>query len=179
MSQHQAAASRALLLMAPVASTARLIEREYLEDYELGETFVSPGRTITESDVVLFASLTGDWHPLHTDAVYAKGTMFGERIAHGMLTMSVGMVLVLRLGQNLYLPKHFIAMKGIDGLRFTAPVRLGDTIYSVNQVMAIDLTRDDRGTLQYESAIFNQEDRPVVQWTSRMLVARRKSKPGV
>jgi acyl dehydratase len=161
--------------MSPVVSTARMIEREYLEDYELGETFVSPGRTITESDVVLFASLTGDWHPLHTDAVYARTTIFGGRIAHGMLTMSVGMVLVLRLGQNLYLPKHFIAMAGIDGLRFKAPVRLGDTIYSVNTVAALEPKRPDRGTLQYESAIFNQDDECVVQWTSRMLVGRRPS----
>ncbi len=159
--------------MAPVATTARLTEREYLEDYELGETFVSPRRTITETDVVQFASLTGDWHPLHTDAVYASSTVFGERIAHGMLTLSVGMVLVLRLGQNLYLPKHFIAMAGIEAVRFTAPVRLGDTIYSVNRVAALEPKRVDRGALQYESAIFNQNDEAVVKWTSRMLVARR------
>lgn len=159
--------------MAPVASTARLTEREYLEDYELGETFVSPRRTITETDVVLFASLTGDWHPLHTDAVYASSTVFGERIAHGMLTLSVGMVLVLRLGQNLYLPKHFIAMAGIESVRFTAPVRLGDSIYSVNRVAALEPKRTDRGALEYESAIFNQNDEAVVKWTSRMLVARR------
>lgn len=159
--------------MAPVASTARLIEREYLEDYDLGETFVSPARTLTETDVVMFASLTGDWHPLHTDAVYAAETRFGERIAHGMLTMCVGMVLVLRLGQNLYLPKHFIAMTGIEALRFTAPVRLGDTIYSINRVVALEPSRADRGTLQYESEIRNQNDQVVVQWTSRMLVGRR------
>ena len=54
--------------MGPIAPTARASERLYLEDYEVGEVFVSPGRTITETDVVLFASLTGDWHPLHTDA---------------------------------------------------------------------------------------------------------------
>jgi 3-hydroxybutyryl-CoA dehydratase len=159
--------------MAHIDVSASLSERNYLEDYELGEVFVSPARTITEADVVLFASLTGDWHPLHTDATYARTTMFGERIAHGMLTMSIGMVLVLRLGQNLYLPRHFIALSGIDGLRFTAPVRLGDTIHSINRVAALDVKDATRGVLQYESEIRNQDNKPVVRWTSRMLVARR------
>lgn len=159
--------------MAHIDLTASLSERHYLEDYELGEVFVSPARTITETDVVMFASVTGDWHPLHTDATYARTTPFGERIAHGMLTMSIGMVLVLRLGQNLYLPKHFIAMSGIDGLRFTAPVRLGDTIHSVNRVAALDVKDATRGILQYESEILNQDNKTVVCWTSRMLVSRR------
>jgi 3-hydroxybutyryl-CoA dehydratase len=159
--------------MAHTELTAGLSERNYFEDYELGEVFVSPARTITETDVVLFASLTGDWHPLHTDATYARTTMFGERIAHGMLTMSIGMVLVLRLGQNLYLPKHFIALSGIDGLRFTAPVRFGDTIHSVNRVAALDVKDATRGVLQYDSEILNQDNKTVVRWTSRMLVARR------
>ncbi len=149
------------------------MERVYLEDYTVGETFVSPARTITEADVVAFAGLTGDWHPLHTDAVAARESVFGERIAHGMLTMSIGMVLVLRLGQNVYLPKHFIALSGIDGLRFTAPVRLGDTIHSVNRVAALDVKDATRGVLQYESEILNQDNKTVVRWTSRMLVARR------
>ena len=159
--------------MAHIELTAGLSERNYFEDYELGEVFVSPARTITETDVVLFASLTGDWHPLHTDATYARTTMFGERIAHGMLTMSIGMVLVLRLGQNLYLPRHFIALSGIDGLRFTAPVRFGDTIHSVNRVAALDVKDATRGVLQYDSEILNQDNKTVVRWTSRMLVARR------
>jgi 3-hydroxybutyryl-CoA dehydratase len=155
------------------STTAKLTERQYLEDYELGELFISPARTITEADVVMFAALTGDWHPLHTDVTYARASMFGERIAHGMLTMSIGMVLVLRLGQNIYLPKYFIAMTGIDGLRFTAPVKLGDTIHSVNRVAALDVKDASRGVLQYESEILNQDEKTVVRWTSRMLVARR------
>lgn len=159
--------------MAHVDSTAHLVERHYLEDYEVGDVFTSPARTITETDVVMFACLTGDWHPLHTDATYASTTAFGERIAHGMLTMSIGMVLVLRLGQNIYLPRHFIAMSGIDGLRFTAPVKLGDTIHSVNRVAGLDVKDAARGVLQYESEILNQHEKTVVRWTSRMLVARR------
>ena len=61
------------------------MEKDYFEDYTVGEVFVSPGRTITEADIVLFSAFTGDWHPLHTDVEYAAKTPFKERIAHGML----------------------------------------------------------------------------------------------
>ena len=159
--------------MTTALTTDRQSSRQYFEDYTLDEVFVSPARTLTETDVVQFAGLTGDWHPLHTDAEYARGTVFGERIAHGMLTLSVGMVLVLRLGPDLYLPRGFIAMSGIDGLRFLKPVRFGDTIHSINRVAALEPKDDSRGILQYQSEIRNQRDQPVVVWTSRMLVARR------
>lgn len=159
--------------MTTALTTDRQVGRQYLEDYELNDVFVSPARTITEADVVQFASLTGDWHALHTDAEYARGTVFGERIAHGMLTLSVGMVLVLRLGPSLYLPSGFIAMSGIDNVRFLKPVRFGDTIHSVNRVAALEHKGEQRGILQYSSEILNQHDQPVLVWTSRMLVARR------
>ena len=78
-------------------------DKEFLEDYEVGETLISPARTLTESDVTNFAGLTGDWHPLHTDAVYAAASPFGQRIVHGMLTFAIGSTLVLRLGPYAYL----------------------------------------------------------------------------
>ena len=81
--------------------------------------------------------------------------------------------LVLRLGQNIYLPTSFIALSGIDGLRFTAPVKLGDTIHSMNRVAGLDVKDASRGILQYESEILNQNEKTVVRWTSRMLVGRR------
>ena len=74
------------------------MEKDYFEDYTVGEVFVSPGRTITETDIVLFSAFTGDWHPLHTDVEYAAKTPFKERIAHGMLGLVVGMALPFRLG---------------------------------------------------------------------------------
>ena len=63
----------------------------YLDDYKVGDRMVSPARTITESDIVNFAALTGDWHPLHTDVEYAARTPFKGRIAHGMLVLSIGL----------------------------------------------------------------------------------------
>lgn len=159
--------------MTTALTADRPVGRQYLEDYDLNEVFISPARTITEADVVQFASLTGDWHALHTDAEYARSTTFGERIAHGMLTLSVGMVLVLRLGPSLYLPSGFIAMTGIDNVRFLKPVRFGDTIHSVSRVAALEPKSEQRGILKYSSEILNQHDQAVLVWTSRMLVARR------
>ena len=82
------------------------MEKVFFEDYQVGELLVSPGRTITETDIILFAGLTGDWHPIHTNVEYAKKTMFGERIAHGMLGLSVGSALIFRLGPTSLRPRN-------------------------------------------------------------------------
>ena len=70
----------------------------FFEDYQTGQIFLSPGRTITEADVVAFAGLTGDWSAIHTDAVYAAQHPVGQRIAHGMLVVSIASGLTVRLG---------------------------------------------------------------------------------
>ena len=69
----------------------------YFEEFELGLTITSPGRTITEADVVAFAALTGDWTRIHTDAVYAASHPLGQRVAHGMLGISVAVALAKAL----------------------------------------------------------------------------------
>ncbi len=155
-------------------STATLsADREFLEDYTVGEVLVSPARTMTETDVLTFAGLTGDWHPLHTDAVFAAKSMFGQRIVHGMLTLAVGSTLILRLGPYVYIPKSFIAFYGVENVRFVRPVFLGDTIHSVNRVEALVEKDGQRGILQYRGEILNQHGETVLVWTSRMLVGRR------
>lgn len=82
----------------------------------------SRGRTITEADLVGFSALTGDWHPQHADAEWARHSRFGERIAHGMLVLSYSIGLV---GFD---PDEVVALRGIDGLTFKRPVRIGETI---------------------------------------------------
>lgn len=149
------------------------LQKIYLEDYSVGETFISPARTITEADVVGYAAMTGDWHPLHTDAIQASAGQFGERIAHGMLTLIIGSTLVLRLGPHVYIPERFIAFYGIDRVRFTAPVKLGDTIHSVNRVRSLTPKDESRGILEYDGEVRNQRDETVLVWTSKMLVERR------
>ncbi len=86
------------------------------------ERFVSRGRTVTEADVVAFAGLTGDYHPQHVDAEWAAGSVFGERVAHGLL------VLGLAAGLIDFDPEEVIALRGVRDAVFKRPVRLGDTI---------------------------------------------------
>ena len=149
------------------------VERVYLEDYEVGEVLVSPARTVTETDVVTYASLTGDWHPLHTDAPAAEAGQFGERIAHGLLTLAIGSTLILRHGPHQYLPRTFIAFSGIDRIRFLLPVRIGDTLHSANRVVDLIAKDDARGILHYHGEVINQHDEIVLVWDARMLVGRR------
>lgn len=148
------------------------MEKSYFEDYHVGEKFVSPARTITESDIHAFASLTGDWHPVHTDVEFAKKTPFGGRIAHGMLTLCVGSALIFRLGQYVTLPKSFIAFYGMDSVRFVNPVMIGDTIRCEVEIIALEHKDEKRGIIVSRNAIKNQKDQDVCVYTTRALVGR-------
>jgi len=149
------------------------MEKNYFEDYSVGEKFKSPSRTITETDITMFAAFTGDWHPLHTDVEFAKKTVFGERIAHGMLTLCVGSALIFRLGPYVALPKSFIAFYGMDQVRFTGAVKIGDTIHSEVEVMEIQTKDDKRGIIVSQNSIKNQRGEDVVVYTTRALVGRK------
>jgi 3-hydroxybutyryl-CoA dehydratase len=105
---------------------------KYFNYYEVGETWRSKGRTITEADIVNFASLSGDWYPLHTDKEYAKQTPFKQRIAHGMLVLSAASGLLL------YEPGVVVAFYGIENLRFVKPTFIGDTIHVEMTVTALE-----------------------------------------
>ena len=148
-------------------------EKNYLEDYELGEVLITPGRTITEADIVNFAGLTGDWNPLHTDVTYAETTVFGERIAHGFLTLVVGSALIFRLGPFAFLPRSFIAFYGMDGVRFPAPVRIGDTIRLECEITDVAFKNKKMGVMTARGAIKNQKDEVCCAYTVRLACGRR------
>jgi 3-hydroxybutyryl-CoA dehydratase len=150
------------------------MEKVFFEDYQVGELLVSPGRTITETDIILFAGLTGDWHPIHTNVEYAKKTMFGERIAHGMLGLSVGSALIFRLGPYVFTPKKFIAFYGIDKIRFVGPIKIGDTIRCEAKVAEMKERDENMGTIAYEAAIKNQRDEDCIVFSPKILVGRKK-----
>ena len=149
------------------------MEKNYFEDYTLGEVFVSPGRTITETDIVLFSAFTGDWHPLHTDVEYAAKTPFKERIAHGMLSLVVGMALLFRLGPYVVLPKSFIAFYGMENVRFTGPVKIGDTIHCEMTIKSLAEKDAKRGIIEAENVIKNQRDQEVIVYVTKILVGRK------
>ena len=96
----------------------------YFEEIEEGLEVASPGRTVTEADVVLFAGLSGDYNQLHTNAEYARGTPFGQRIAHGLLGLAIASGLLGRLG---LFEGTAIAFMGL-GWKFKAPILIGDTV---------------------------------------------------
>lgn len=96
----------------------------FIEDLTPGLEIESPGRTVTESDIMLFAGLSGDFNVIHTDAEFAKGTPYGERIAHGLLGLSIASGLAARSGA---LEGTVLAFTGLEW-KFRAPIKIGDTI---------------------------------------------------
>jgi acyl dehydratase len=96
----------------------------YFQDFNVGLVVESPARTVTEADIVLFAGLSGDYNQLHTDAEFCKGTPFGQRIAHGLLGLSIASGLAARCG---FIEGTAEAFVGLEW-KFKAPVLIGDTI---------------------------------------------------
>jgi len=120
---------------------------------------ISRGRTITEADVVAFSALTGDWHPQHSDAVWAAQSAFGERIAHGMLVVSFAVGLVD------FDPERVIALRRVRDVVFKRPVRLGDTIHVEGDEAERREVDDDTALVTWNWRIANQVDELVCRAT--------------
>lgn len=143
----------------------------FFEDFAVGDTFTTRSRTISEADVVSFAGWSWDTNPVHTDAVSAAGGRFGERIAHGLLGMSVAMGLVSGLG-------HFegssMALLGVDGWKFVGPIRIGDTVTCELTITGTRLTSaGDAGVLEREFTLRNQAGDVVQSGRIDLMVAVR------
>jgi acyl dehydratase len=132
-------------------ATLRRPRGRYFEDFEVGDRVVSAGRTITEADVVLFAGISGDYNPLHTDAEYAKTMMFGERVAHGLLGLAVASGLAMQLG---FLEGTVEAFTGLEW-KFRAPIKFGDTIH-VEAEVAQRRAMGSGGMIVFNMAVINQ-----------------------
>lgn len=104
----------------------------YFEEFEIGQRITTAGRTIAESDVMLFAGLSGDFNQIHTDADFSASAPFGQRVAHGLLGASIASGLVMRTG---VLEGTAIAFREINNWKFINPVFLGDTIYVETEVI--------------------------------------------
>ena len=117
---------------------------KWYEDYSVGTSFVTPARTIGETEVSMFAMLTGDFNRLHTDAEYMKESVFGERIAHGLLGLSIVNGLKYRTDMD---PDAIIAFLGLEWA-FSAPIRFNDTIHATIVVSAMRPTKSaERGII--------------------------------
>lgn len=137
---------------------------------ELGSRFRSRGRTITEADLVGFATLTGDFHPVHTDAEWAKESLFGSRIAHGALLLSYCVGLVP------FDPEHVVALRGFERVSFKRPVRIGDTIAVVGEVTAKKELDASTGLVDFSWKVLDQRDRTVVLAKARAIWRRERER---
>lgn len=148
-------------------------QKGYLEDFKVGEKAVSPGRTVTEADIVMFAGLSGDWNELHTNAEFMKNSPFGQRIAHGLLTLSIASGLALRTKGTT--PVEILAFLGMDKVRFTAPVFIGDTLRVEAEVIEARPSKSmpGAGILKFKNTIKNQRDENVATWETAIMVSMR------
>lgn len=147
--------------------------KEYYEDCAVGDQVRSPGRTITEADVVAFAGLSGDWNPLHTDDEYARATPFGRRIAHGLLGLVATSGLLARTGWFVTSPRSQTIISSIDKARFVAPVFFGDTVTLEAEVVEKKMISDDRGLITLRLRLKNQRDEVVITLRMGLVVACR------
>jgi len=143
--------------------------RRCFEDIQVGEEYESPGRTVTETDIVIFAGLSGDYNVLHTDAEFMKSSIFGERIAHGLLGLAIQAGLFTRATQA-YATLAFLGLRW----KFRGPIKIGDTIRVRARVSAKkDTDKADRGIVTVERRVVNQRDEVVQEGETDLLVERR------
>ncbi len=158
-----------------MAETARTQQGLYFEEFEEGLTIQTRGRTISEADIVNFAGLSGDYNPMHTDAEYAKRTQFGQRVAHGLLGLSVASGLAYQMG---FLEGTVLAFTGMDW-KFRAPIVIGDTIHvEVSVAKRREMKALGGGFVTFDVQI-RKQDGTVAQkgeWT--VLVASRAAQAG-
>jgi 3-hydroxybutyryl-CoA dehydratase len=145
----------------------------YFEEFGVGDLMVSPGRTVTEADIVAFCGLSGDFNELHSNAEYAKRTLFGHRVAHGLLGLSIASGLAGRLG---FLEGTAQAFMGLDW-KFKGPIFAGDTIHVRATVVQTRAgARLGGGLVVLDVCVLNQKDEVTQEgrWTVLM-----KSRPPV
>jgi acyl dehydratase len=131
----------------------------HFDELRDGERFATRGRTVSETDVVQFAALSGDMHPQHTDAEWAASSRFGERIAHGMLVLSYA------VGLMPFDPERVAALRGVSDVVFKRPVRIGDTIRVEGEVAARRALDEAHGLVTCRWRILNQRDKLVARAT--------------
>jgi 3-hydroxybutyryl-CoA dehydratase len=143
----------------------------WFEEFEVGEQIISPGRTITESDIVSFAGLSGDYNQIHTNAELARKTPFGQRVAHGLLGLSIASGLAMRTG---VLEGTVIAFREINNWKFTNPIFIGDTIHAeLNILETKPIPRIGGGSLIIEIVVKNQRDEVTMKGTWTALVSNK------
>ena len=139
----------------------------FFEEFEVGQRWVTRGRTVTEADIVNFSGLSADFHPLHVDQDYAAQTRFGQRIAQGFLVMSMATGMVPAD------PEKCEALYGVDKLRFLRPVFIGDTIHLELEVAGLKERGDGSGVVDFKFEVINQNGQTVLVNNYQLLMRKR------
>lgn len=143
----------------------------FFDDFEVGQTFDSPGRTVTETDLSLFCMMSGDWHPIHSDEEFARTTPFGRRIVGGVFGIAVVTGMMGRWG---IFEDSVVAMTGLDEWRFRRPIYVGDTLRVRMTIIDKQLSRSGtRGLVDRGFVMRNQTDEVLQEGRSAALVLRR------
>lgn len=145
----------------------------YWEDFAVGQTLVTPKRTITSTDIVNFACLSGDFNEVHTNFEYAKSTQFGEPIAHGPLVYAIMGGLQYASGVN---DGTLLALLQVDKWRMLGPVKHGDTLYMEATVLEKTASsKPDRGVIKFQRRFMKQDGTAVQEMETTILYRRRPS----
>ena len=140
----------------------------YFDEVEIGTEYVTRGRTITESDIVQFAALTGDYNPMHTNDEYMKSHPMGQRVAHGMLTLSYAVGQIYQLG---FMERTVIAFRSVE-MKFSLPVFVGDTLHTVVKIAEKkEARRLGGGSVVAEVKIINQDGKTVQSGSMTLILA--------
>lgn len=142
----------------------------FWEDLVTGDVIETAGMTITDAHLVQWAGLTGDLVSLHLDESYAATTPFGQRIAHGPLTMSLGLGLMTQTGYF----SNVLAWLGLDEVRAVAPVFIGDTI-RVNATVAMvrETKKPEQGIWKINYSVLKQDNSTVMTFSSSFIIKRK------
>jgi acyl dehydratase len=141
-------------------------------DLHVGMSFRSPGRTITDADLVGFAGLTGDYSELHTSEVYAKNSQFGRRVAHGLLGLAYAHGLMwARTGE---LRETAVAFLGINEWKFLGPIFVGDTIFVNYKISELrdSKSKPTQAIAVFDVSVVDQNDRMVQRGSKALLLSK-------
>ena len=143
----------------------------YFEEFEIGQRVVSAARTITETDIVLFAGLSGDFNQIHIDAEFSKKTPFGARVAHGLLGLSIASGLVVQTG---LMEGTIMAFREVNEWKFIKPIYIGDTIHVETEVKETKaLPRIGGGSIVIALDVKNQKGETLMKGTWTALISSR------
>jgi 3-hydroxybutyryl-CoA dehydratase len=146
---------------------------KYFDQFVSGQKITTAGRTITETDIVTFAGLSGDYNQIHVDAEYSKQSPFGQRVAHGILGLAVASGLAVQTG---VMEGTVVAFREINDWKFIKPIFIGDTIHVEMEVLETkELRRIGAGSVVIAMSVINQNGEIVMKGTWNTLIALRPS----